>query len=99
MSKNPTDACPWPFNACTCGGTVGDHIGVKTKHPAAVALGKLGGSATSAAKAAAARANGAKNTKGRPKGAKDKTPRKRKAPLQAQDAASSADGTAEQNKK
>ena len=36
-----------------------------TKNPAAVALGKLGGAAKSAAKAAASRANGKKG--GRPK--------------------------------
>jgi len=47
------------------------------KNPAAVALGRLGGSVSSPAKRRAVRANGRKG--GRPKGSKDKVPRKRRA--------------------
>lgn len=45
------------------------------KNPAAAALGALGGSVTSSAKARAVRANG--KLGGRPKGAKDSKPRTR----------------------
>lgn len=52
------------------------------KNPAAVALGSLGGSVKSERKAAAARLNGKTpkrvKSSGRPKGAKDKQPRKRR---------------------
>lgn len=44
------------------------------KNPAAVSLGRLGGLAKSQAKTEAAR----KNAKGRPKGAKDLKPRKKR---------------------
>lgn len=50
------------------------------KNPAAVALGRIGGKVKSEAKAAAARLNREKGAHkaGRPKGSKDKQPRKKK---------------------